>query len=75
MKRITVAALILTSIAGIGGSTSLYLKLKEAREEAALYAEILQPILFCVSNNGAVIHDGTSLRCMVRGKNAHLRLL
>lgn len=54
--------------------TSLYQRslLNEARAESAMYQEILTPIVSCLSNRGAVTHDGTSLRCVFRGKSTNL---
>ena len=54
--------------------TSLYQRslLKEAREQAAMYEEMLAPIVMCLANGGVVAHDGTSLRCVIRNRSSQL---
>lgn len=73
MKRITVALLSAITVGSLGANVHQHMKLTETRAEAAMYEEMLRPIVMCLANNGVVAHDGTSLRCVIRGRATHLQ--
>lgn len=72
MRRITFIAFATVTLASTSVAILQHFALRESREEAAMYQEILQPMIMCLAAGGMVAHDGASLRCMSGRRSLNL---